>query len=243
MSLLVNNLIREILEAERRSMQALLDAWDKEIQAQAEAFRELQKKQAQQQLQELTESAALEAHLRTLVCQAKAGADITVSIPPGVRVADNLAVAASDTELQVMLSKLEQAAGDTAQAAQRSAAWALGQGFVPHPGDLATLMDQQRVDAPWSAALKGLAGQLEQLDASRSAHPQLKALHGGERLTVVQAEVKLLGAYSPERTLQLVTRPSALGGSLEKAPPALDRSQAGPKMGQQALNRLLDRLF
>jgi hypothetical protein len=237
MSLLTRQLLDEVRAAEQRSLNALLEAWDKELDAQAEALREAEKKRQAQAALEAVQVAAFESHIRGLVAQARGGAD--VSIPSGMRAASTLAIGPCDAELDALLATVDDAELAFADQARRSAAWALRQGLLPHPSDLASTMETR--DPPWAAAFRELGHKLDSLDAVKHAHPRLQAVSGGERVDVLRREVQLLKAYSPERTLTLIAQPEKLGAPLSLAPPP--PAERGPRMGAQALGKLLNNLF
>jgi hypothetical protein len=227
-------------EAQQRSMARLLDAWDAELEAQAEAHREAQRRQQAQAAFEAAEAAAFESRVRGLVAQAKGGAD--VSVPAGMRAASTLAVGPCDGGLDALLATVDQAETEFAADARRAAAWALREGLMPHPSDLAAAMASRGVDAPWAEAFAALGRRLEAIDAAPRAHPRLAAHSAGERVDVLRQEVHLVRAYSPERTLALVASPRALTTSLAERPPAMSTERA-PRMGAQALGQMLDRVF
>ena len=79
-----------IHEAQQASMQRMLEAWDRELEAQAEAFRAAAKKRAAQRDAAERDAAALEIYLRGLIAQAQGGSDVSVSIPSGIRVASTM---------------------------------------------------------------------------------------------------------------------------------------------------------
>lgn len=241
MGMSTNELLRELYQAQQASMQRMLEAWDRELDAQAEAFREAAKKQAAKDAIAAQNAAALEVYLEGLVAQAKAGADVSVTIPAGIRVASQIANAPSAAELEALLDEIDDSEASFASA-QRSAAWALGHGLMPHPGDLSSLMRAGRVDAPFAERLEGLAGQLERLDATPTKHPKLAVLAAHDRLFALQDQVGVMKAYGPERTLDLVRQPGRLVGNTQSPLPN-PPSQRGPKMGRQALDRVLDGLF
>jgi hypothetical protein len=232
-------LLEMLYEAEQRSMARLLEAWDRELEAQAAAHREVAQRQAQQALADAVEASAFEARVRGLLSQAKGGAD--VSIPSGMRAASTLAAAPCDAGLDALLATVDQAEDDCAAAERRAAAWAMRSGFVPHPSDLAAAMTARGVDAPWAEAFAALGQRLAALDATPRAHPRLAMQGASERVDVVRHEVQLLRAYTPERTLALVTAPRSLVTSLAERPPA--PGERAPRMGAQALGQVLDRLF
>ena len=193
--------LRMIYEAQQASMQRMLEAWDRELEAQAEAFREAAKQKAAQEVVAAQNAAALEVYLEGLVAQAKGGSDVSVSIPSGIRVAGNLACAPSLAELESLVDEIDATEANYA-IAQRSAAWAIGHGMMPHPGDLAEIMNGVNLDAPFASRLSDLAGQLDKIDAKASGHPKLALLGAHDRLSTLQDQVGVMKAYGGERTLR-----------------------------------------
>lgn len=241
MSMTTQEGLRMIYEAQQESMRKMLEAWDRELAAQAEAFREAAKKHAAQEAVQALDAAALEVYLSGLVNQAKAGADVSVSIPAGVRVASDIASAPSGAELTSLLDHIEDSEAAHA-AAQRSAAWALGHGLMPHPGDLRDLMKAGEIDAPFAARLGGLAETLSKLDERPTGHPKLGVLAAHERVSTLRDQVHVMKAYGSDRTLALVKDPTKLGSSLARPVPAALEGR-GPKMGHAALGKVLDNIF
>lgn len=236
-----SHLLHELYEQQQASMQRLLEAWDKELDAQAEAFREAAKKQAAQEAVQSQDAAALGVYLEGLIAQAKGGSDVSVGIPSGVRIASHLAFAPSAAELESLLDLVESSESDFARA-QKSAAWALSQALMPHPGDLSDLMRAGRVDDGFAERLQDLSTKLSTLHSAPIKHPQLAALAAQDRLLTLKDQVGVMKGYGAERTLALVKNPLGLKDSLQRAVPGPPQSR-GPKMGHEALGRVLDSLF
>jgi hypothetical protein len=237
MSLTTTQLLNEIYEQQQASMRRMLEAWDKELEAQAEAFKKAQIIRAAQDAVAAQDARALEVYLAGLVAQAKAGHDVSVSIPAGVRVASDVAVAPAAAELEALLHQIDDSEAEYTRA-QRSSAWALGHGFMPHPGDLSDLMRGGRVDAPWAQRLADLGAALDAV-APRPHQPLQLSLHQAQdRMVALKDQVSVLRAYGPERTLNLVRDPTRLGPDLNRAVPAAPR--AAGRAGMDALNRALD---
>jgi hypothetical protein len=236
-SLSISNrqILDALYEAQQRSMQRLLEAWDQEIQAQAKAFEEAKKKQSAERALNALQEAAADAYLQGQIAQALAGYDVTISAPEGVRFASDLVQVATDLETQHLFDRATKIDPDL-PVDQRSVLWALGHGFVPHPEDLATLMDRQKVDGDWSKLLHGLASKLDTI--GDRGLPQLQT----GKLDVLQSVVGVLKAYPSDRLLILATEPKRITSPLKIAPPGNEASTSGPKMGQAALNRVLDGL-
>jgi len=242
MGMSIEESARLLYQAQQDSMRKMLEAWDRELEAQAEAFREAAKKKAAADNAQALDAAALEVYLEGLISQAKAGADVSVSIPAGIRVASSIATAPSVAELESLLDGIDDAEAQHALASQRSAAWALGHGFMPHPGDLSDLMRAGQVDAPFAERLTDIAGQLSKLEGPAVRHPKLELLAAHDRVFALKDQVSVMKAYGSDRTLALVKDPRALGKSLERPVPGAVTGR-GPKMGHEALGRVLDGLF
>ncbi len=237
MSSLVFDLTRELYEAQQRSMASLLESWDKELEAQARAFEESKKRLAVQDAEEQARSAAAESYLRGQVAQAMAGYDVSISVPSGVQVASDLIQAPSEVETQVLATKLLDHQ-ESLEPLQRSLACALGNGFLPHPGQVAERLDQVGLDRPWAIAFQTLAQGLNALDAKATPHPQLRAFAGAERLNLLHQEVGLIRAYGGGRLAAAVLRPEGLA-PLERVPPVATRAT----VDHSTLNRVLNNLF
>jgi len=76
MSLITKDLLYEIYEQQQASMRRMLEAWDQELEAQAEAFRKAEIVRAAQDAVAAQDARALEIYLAGLVAQAKAGHDV-----------------------------------------------------------------------------------------------------------------------------------------------------------------------
>lgn len=241
MGLTTNELLRSLHDSQQASMQRMLEAWDKELDAAAEAFRQSQERHAAQQAVQALDAAALEVYLRGLIAQAQGGSDVSVTIPSGIRVASDLALGPAAAELSELVDQIDQTEANVAAQQQRSAAWALGAGLMPHPGDLSDLMRTVGVDAPFSDRLADLAKALDR-PGGGPVQLQLHAAH--DRLFALKDQVQVLRAYGPDRTLNLVRNPAQLSGTQAKTalPAPLDRGPT-PKMGHAALGRVLDTVF
>lgn len=241
MNLTTSNLLHELHEQQQASMQRMLEAWDKELDAQAEAFREAAKKQAAQEAVQGQNAAALGVYLEGLIAQAKGGSDISVSIPSGMRIASHLAFAPAAAELESLADAANDSEAEFAHA-QASAAFALSHALMPHPGDLEALMRGAKVDAPFADRLNAIATQLDRLDRAPTQHPQMAAMAAQDRLLSLKDQVGVMKAYGAQRTIELVKNPLKLGASLNRAVPGPPQSR-GPKMGHAALGKVLDGLF
>ena len=237
MSLTTKDMLYELSRHQEASMRRLLEAWDKELEAQAEAFKKAQIVRAAQDAVAAQDARALEVYLAGLVAQAKAGHDVSVSIPAGIRVAGDLAAAPNMAELESLVDAIDDSEAAFAQA-QRSSAWALGHGFMPHPGDLSELMRGGHVDAPWAARLAELAAAPDAAAPRRGQAPQLALHMAHDRVVTLKDQVSVMKAYGPDRTLALVRDPTRLGGDLNRAVPSPPRATG--RAGLEALNRALD---
>jgi hypothetical protein len=249
MSSSITNMLREIDEAQARSMELLLQGWQREIEAHEHTLVEARRRAVEQQAQDAAISSALASFLNGLVDQAKSGDDVTASIPTGFRVASESICAPSASAISALISEVAAADDPVAAEAQRSAAWAVSNGFVPHPGDLATIMRSTGIDDAWAQRFEHNGKQLEQLEPTVK-NPQLSVFIAATRLDIVKDTVRLLDAYTPERTLKLVGNPQSLLETPGKvgSPSASSGLSGGggaanPRMGRGAFNRMLDGLF
>lgn len=235
MSNLSLELRNQIYEAQQQALNRLLDGWERELEAAALAFQEQKRKLAAQAVEQQLESAAAERYLNGLVAQAAGGADITVSVPSGIRVATDLVSAAVDADFKALLNH---SLGDPdLPNDQRSVLWALGNGMMPHPGDLATMMDRRGIDQPWADHLRELAVRLDGLGPKPL--PQLQT----QKLDVLHGVVGTLRSYPADRLLGLAVAPETLGGSVKSAgkEPPLNPRRVPPVVLATALDRLLAR--
>lgn len=230
----VSQMLRlQIEEAQQQALNRLLEAWDKELQAAAELFAEQKRKKQIADADQALESAAAERHLAGLVAQAVAGADISISIPSGVRVATDLVSAAVDADLSALLLR---SLGDAdLPQDQRSVAWAMGHGMIPHPGDLASIMDRRGLDGSWAAHLHELGQKLDAMGPKPLPQVQLvklDALHG---------VVGTLKAYPADRLLGLAVMPEAI--SATSAKPAKEQLLSPRRVPPVVLAKALDALL
>ncbi len=236
-----NNLINMLYEQQQASMQRMLEAWDKELDAQAAAFREVASKQVDAQALQDQLTSGLEVYLAGQVAQAQGGSDVSISIPSGVQIAGALASAPAVAELESLADHIEGAEASVAQS-QQSAAWALQHAFMPHPEDLSKLMKAGGVDAPFAERLSAMSSLLKALDGAATKHPQMAMDVAQQRVHTLKDQVGVMKAYGAERTLALIKNPTSLKTSLQSKVPAVPKA-GGPKMGHAALGKVLDGLF
>ncbi|MFO0725442.1 MAG: hypothetical protein U1E65_16785 [Myxococcota bacterium] len=147
-----------------------------------------------------------------------------ISIPEGARAASSSIQGPASSIIQALIADIQfedrDAAGigdDDAKNAQASAAWALGQGLMPHPGDLSTLLQRSPADADWGTRFQDVADTLNKIDTKPAPNAHLKMITASERLDALKEYCDLLGAYSGERLVTAVANPNAL--TLSAPPP------------------------
>ena len=126
-----------------------------------------------------------------------------------------------------------------------SARWALGHGLLPHPGDLAAIMQKAQVDAPWKQQFLELSMALDripetgsgQLRGGTQGDAAYRAFLSTKQMDVLGRQVQLLGSYGSERLLRLVTNPSALAGSASPEIPSTVGRTGG--MGTKDFNAMI----
>lgn len=241
MSTSMQNLLREIDEAQARSMQLLLEGWQREIEAHEKTLLEARRKLAEKQAEDAAIASSVAAYLQGLVEQARSGDDVT-AIPLDVRVASASISAPSASALNALISEVQSADDPVAAKAQQSAAWAVSHGFVPHPGDLSTILRSTGVDEAWAQRFEHNAAQLDRLEPSTRI-PQLQVIHAAARLELVRDTVRLLDGYTPERTVRMIGNPQSLLELPGKIGAPAAASGASPRMGRAAFDRMLNSLF
>ncbi len=258
-------LTRMLHEAETKAMERLLESWDRQIAARAKELERINQQKTQEALaaaalnrleqrsgrrRELLEhhhssgrrrdaakAGSLELTLLGLAGRAAAGEDVSASIPTGVRVAADFG-GTTPAAISALVAEVRSADEPVRDDRQRSALWALGAGLMPHPGDLAHLLERSGRDPAWRAELAVLCERLDNAHPARGPLPvSARMAVASERLGALRAESQLLTAYGPERLLTLVVRPHALETNLSSPPPG------GPRMGRAALDAVLDGLF
>src|SRR5688500_15901051 len=98
-----------VYEAQSKSIATLLQGWDEEIKAHAEALKQIQRKRAEQAAYDAANAASIEVYLRGLVTQA-AGTkdDISVSIP-GISFASGIVCGPSPDALHALAEAVTEA--------------------------------------------------------------------------------------------------------------------------------------
>jgi hypothetical protein len=230
-SLLVNMLLGEIEDAQWRNVEELNKAWAKEIARDQKILDEINKRK----LREAAEQAAIAQAIEHDLANRRAAVD-ALRIPEGVRVASPLIHAPSIAALNALIGEID-TANHQADGAQRSAIWAIRHGALPHPGDLARILDAVGADKEWAAQLHSHAAVLE--DRTRFRTPQV-ALHvATTKLDACGQTVRLLDRYGADRTLRLIANPMSLR-DLPSLPQNMRRNSG---MSEAELDRVLDALF
>jgi hypothetical protein len=256
MTRLSNYLLHEIAEAQSRSMERLLEGWDKEIEAAAKALEDARKKQLALEAQGAAQAVWIAQIVQGLISQASSGDDVTCSIPGNVGVEGLIGAGTSVDELNAVISEVD-SADDRTLAAQKNAVVALKSGVVPAAVDIADIFGTLKVDlsarsgdrraidalAEWEGRFRDIESQVQRLARPAQGDPQLQIWLGAQRLELARENVKLLEAHRPDRTLRLVANPKSLldDPSRISAPPEIERGTA-PKMGRDNFNAMLDRL-
>lgn len=166
-----------------------------------------------QKTRDVKRGATAAHHLEGVVAEAMASRTSGVTIPTGVRAASGsvpgLALvnvqALQEASAQVVAEERED---DPAEKAKRSAEWAVRQGLLPHPDDLAVLLDVTDTDASWASRFRGLAAELERIDQSPQRHPAVAAKSAAKRIGVLSRYRQVLDEYGPERLVQRIAQPS-----------------------------------
>lgn len=231
-------------KAQNKGVKRLLKAWTKQIEEDAKLLEQQEKREAQRHAQEAALAASVRRTilgLRRMAHSDRLPTGVRVaSLPPSVLVNDNLTDALAG--LSEDLADLHDP-GSEAREAQANAAWALKNGAVPHPGDIARLLE---VNGDHQAArqFQALGDELEAHDQNRFKHPQLQALRALKRLKLVGATVRELEAYGADRTARLITNPRTpleVPGKLGKAG-ALEGMER-PTMSEGQIYDLASNLF
>lgn len=235
-------------EAENARVRMILDIWDAEIQASFErlrreadaaAIQEVEDrkiesaqrfaKETAQAAQTAALAAAVERYLQGLVLEASANDSSAVTVPSGLRVAGpsgssaalghiNSLIAAADREV------LEGRADSPEAASGRSAKFALQHGFLPHPLDLAILLDGHGLSSAWSDRFRALGLLMSEAETRpQFQHPQLKVTRAATQLDHLRDHVGGLKEFQPDRLVLLISSPARLRGS-QIAPPSLKTS-------------------
>lgn len=223
-----------LLEAQAESMRRLFDAWDKEIEASYKALLEENQKKNEQAARDAALAASVEVYLQGLLSQAQTGDDVTTSIPTGIRVASALTAGPSSAELSALADAVSEADDLVIDPAQKSAAWAVGHGFMPHASDLAAILDQLGMDPEWSERFTQVGEKLDRADRMFGPHPRLKAASGEQKLSALAELKSLLDGYGADRLLRLVADPRSLDPSRTTPSPSGPRTKTPASAIDQA---------
>lgn len=240
-------------------MELLLRGWDQEIQAANRALEEAQKKRLAAEAQGAAQAAWLSTVIQGLTSQAAGSpVEISASIPGNIGVEGLIGAGTSVDELSAIISQVG-SEDDRVLGAQKSAVGALLGGVVPKAGDLADIFSALKTDlasknrrsdknavealSQWEAVFREHDAQLARLSKPAHGNPQLQLWLGQEQLAIVHANVKLLEAHRPERTLRLVAHPKSLLDDPSKivAPPSIERGPSA-RMGDRDFNAMLNDL-
>jgi len=241
---------------------AVLAAWGRELAENSERLEEQRKKlvaqandasraQSAEQAQQAMD-AALDARIESFLgslLSAASDPDSKVAIPDGFRSATGSPHGPSLPDFSALVAEIESAdktdaisADDPIARSQASAAWAIGHGMMPHPGDLSHIMKANNVDPTFAARFDDLAGSLDKIQSKTFVHPQLKVQAGADRLDALKSYVDTLSGYGSARLVKLVSDPGSLLGFVEPAMPS--PSATNPKrMPERQFNAMLDNLF
>lgn len=245
-------------DAQNQRMREMMKAWDLEIAAAFERLRtqateqnELKKAEGSEarrrQAAEAADAAlaaAVTNYLHGLFADA-ADSPASITVPTGFRAASLVLAGPALGEINALLSDIQEAMGDDddqpAMRAQASASWALGRGFAPHPGDLATVLAAADTDPLYADRFGALSKSLDGLDSDQPKHGQLKAYAGHQRIDLLKDHVQVVRAFGGSRLLDLLHRPGALADtSAKQAPPTIYRPGA---VSTGVLHGVLDNLF
>lgn len=240
------------------NMNKLLSSWSKDLEQSYKAVLEQGKKldeesrqkavDAQKAYQQEQLDAALDREVASYLGALRVAAQdrgSQVAIPEGVRAASSLTGPSLAIDDLLRDIRIEDRPDDRelargAKDAQTSAAWALGQGLMPHPLDLSTLLRAGQADGAWSEHFASLGARLEAVDRRPAPNVQLQMVAGAERLSTLRDFVDALGAYSSERLLTAIVAPEQLRGTSAPILP-LERTRGAMTAG--AFNAMMDGLF
>lgn len=245
---------QELFEAQARSVAALIESWDRELERDYRALIEAQRKRQELAAQDAVISANVANFIRGLLAQAQTGDDITCSLPSSLGAGEVLGDN-SPSELAAMLAHVD-VADDEVLFSQRLAADALAHGRIPHPVHLASICDALAgiaarrgddtnagaLDA-WRALFADQGGRLDGLVATQFRNPRLQAINGAERLSIARETVKSLEGFQPSRTFRLIADPTSLLEDPKKiAAPQGTSPLAIGRVARADLGRVLDNL-
>ena len=201
-----------IYEAQAESVRRIQEGFDREIAEHAELHKKNQQRIAEELVHQATNAAALEVYLRGLAGRASTGDDVVVSIPTTLQVA---VVGGPSIDALLALVSATGSADEQARSTQAS--------YLPHPGDVAGMLDGLGLDPAWSRRFTQLADQMAEADRlSSSSLTRLQAEGGRLMLGALKEERHLLDAYGADRLFRLVTNPGSLT-KLDARPPALGK--------------------
>ncbi len=198
-----------IFEAQSRNLQRLTEATDAESKAFIEALEELERRRGYQLVDEALDAAALEIWMRGVVTQAaSAGDDVVLSMP------SSLPASTAGGPSFDALNALVSAAGEEDDRTRYR--------YLPHPGDVATALDQAGLDPAWSQLFRSIAERMEEAEhklGSRLTRVQADAGH--LLLSALKQEQRLIQSFGTDRLVQLFTDPRSL--TRRDPPPQLGR--------------------
>ena len=182
---------------------------------------------------------SVSSYLQGLVAQAESNDASAVTIPTGIRVASTTISGPPLGEIEALIADVqgevrEGKSDSPTQRARQSAAWALGHGLMPHPGDIARLLGGQG-NKGWAKQFGETGRKLDRFAEAGVGNAHLRALNAGERLDVMDGYCSLLAQYGADRLMDLVS------GKKHEPPPPPDPKQSG--MRRAELDSVLDQLF
>jgi hypothetical protein len=194
-------------EAEAESMRRLRDSIDREIELYAQQHKKNQQRIAEELTHQAANAAALEVYLNGLVARASTGDDVVVSIPTTIQVA-----VVGGPSIDALMS-IVSAAGSEDDEARNAAR------YLPHPGDVASMLDGLGIDPAWSRRFHELAEQMTEADRKSSSPVTRVQAEGGLMLFgALKEERRLLDAYGADRLFRLVTDPTSIKSSTQPPP-------------------------
>lgn len=233
---------RALEEAQSQSFNALIKAWDAENDRALKALAQINKREAKEASEMAAIAASVELSLRGILLQAEGDPDgVSISIPTGVRIASPLG-GTSNGEIAALISQIKLEDSDDMPGEQKSALWAVQNGFLPHPLDLSQLLQKQGVDLDWAKGLSDLGIRMDIADQNRAAHAGVQFHASHQKANALQMEVALLGALG-DRALLLLNNPSALKKSGEPFPGLDALRRPGTQTKVEVLDRILDELI
>ena len=220
---------QQMIEASAsQTIDALVRAWDKELDAAFEAIRkrgtqleQLKHTEAAQARRTLSLKAADEVlasavrhHLQGLAIEIEAGH----IAPMGCRAASMVLAGPPVGDLPQLIGAAQAEVGEeiiehATDPAQKSIAWALGEGLPPHGGDIAALLGRADTDPTWAQHFSALARRID-VDASQTfKNPQLQGHTAHAKMDALADHVHALSTFGTQRLLNLVVDPRRLSGT------------------------------